>query len=90
MVENNLLWEKVLENVKNSVNSMIYETWFANTSIHNIDNNKITIKVKTDIQKTNLSNRYYEFVQANLYDITHNTYEIDFKTEDELIEKEPE
>jgi len=88
MVNKDLLWENTLAKIKTSVNSMIYETWFIDTSIHSIDNNKITIAVKTDIQKTNLSNRYYEFVQANLYDLTKNTYEIDFKTEEELIEEE--
>ena len=29
-----LLWSKVLENIKESVTSLVYITWFENTKLH--------------------------------------------------------
>lgn len=50
-MNNEILWNKFLEKVKSSVNSMVYSTWFSKTHLLSIDNNKATIVVPLDIHK---------------------------------------
>ena len=84
MVDKDQLWQKFLEKIRPTVNSEIYATWFQNTYINSIDNNKITIVTKLDLQKKWLQNRYYDFIQSNLLEISNTNYELIFKLEDEI------
>ncbi len=84
MVNKDQLWQKFLEKIRPTVNSEIYATWFQNTYINSIDNNKITIVTKLDLQKKWLQNRYYDFIQSNLLEISNTNYELIFKLEDEI------
>ena len=84
MVNKDQLWQKFLEKIRPTVNSEIYATWFQNTYINSIDNNKITIITKLDLQKKWLQNRYYDFIQSNLLEISNTNYELIFKLEDEI------
>ena len=84
MVNKDLLWQKFLEKIRPTVNSEIYATWFQNTYISSIDNNQVTIVTKLDLQKKWLQNRYYDFIQSNLYEISNTNYELIFKLEDEI------
>ena len=88
-MSNELLWNKFLENVKSSVNSMVYSTWFSKTYLLSIDNNKATIVVPLEIHKNRLSTRYQELITSILTKLTGNVYELDFILENEVkIEKE--
>jgi len=84
MVNKDQLWHNFLERIRPTVNSEIYATWFQDTYINSIDNNKITIVTKLDLQKKWLQNRYYDFIQTNLYDISNINYELVFKLEEEI------
>ena len=88
-MSNELLWNKFLENVKSSVNSMVYSTWFSKTYLLSIDNNKATIVVPLEIHKNRLSTSYQELITSILTKLTGNVYELDFILENEVkIEKE--
>ena len=44
-----LLWSKVLENIKVSVTSLVYITWFENTKLLKIENNEAVITFRYSI-----------------------------------------
>ncbi|MBR3660396.1 MAG: chromosomal replication initiator protein DnaA [Bacilli bacterium] len=83
-MSNELLWNKFLENVKSSVNSMVYSTWFSKTYLLSINNNKATIVVPLDIHKNRLSTIYHDLITSILTKITGNIYELEFILEQEI------
>ena len=82
-MNNELLWNKFLENVKNSVNSMVYTTWFSKTYLLSLDNNKAVIVVPLDIHKKRLSESYQELITSILTKLTGSVYDLEFILESE-------
>ena len=88
MLNYDLIWEKLLNNIKQSVNSIMYTTWFQTTKLYKIENGQAIILVKNDIQKSHLRDKYYVFIQSNLFTITNTNYDLIFKNEDDIKEEE--
>lgn len=86
-MNNELLWNKFLEKVKSSVNSMVYSTWFNKTYLYAIDDKKATIVVPFDIHKRRLSESYQDLISGILTQITGNVYDLEFILESEVEEK---
>lgn len=82
-----LLWSKCLAKIKEEVTSIVFTTWFKETSIYKIENNVVTISVPLDIHRKNLQERYLEIIIGTLVEITNNVYDIEFILKNEL--KEP-
>ena len=82
-MSNELLWKKFLENVKNSVNSMVYTTWFSKTYLLSLDNNKAIIVVPLDIHKKRLAESYQDLITSILTKLTGNVYDLEFVLENE-------
>ena len=87
-MSNDLLWKKFLENIKSSVNSMVYSTWFSKTSLASLDNNKATILVPLDIHKKRLSENYQDLISSILTKLTGNVYDLEFVLEQEVERKD--
>ncbi len=80
IMDHDLVWEKVLNNIKTEVNSVIFRTWFFGTKLISLENNKAMIQVSSEIHKTRLQDSYYyNLIQANLYKITNSNYELSFE-----------
>ena len=77
-MNNELLWSKFLESIKNSVNSMVYTTWFSKTYLLSSDNNKAVIVVPLDIHKKRLSESYQDLIISTLTKLTGNVYDLEF------------
>ena len=82
-----LLWNKFLESIKSSVNSMVYSTWFSKTYLYSLDNNKAIIVVPLDIHKKRLNESYSELITSILTKLTGNIYDLEFVLENEIEEK---
>ena len=82
-MNNELLWNKFLENIKSSVNSMVYATWFSKTSLVSLDNNKAVILVPLDIHKKRLNENYQKLIVSILTKLTGNVYDLDFIVEED-------
>lgn len=88
-MSNELLWNKFLESIKSSVNSMVYSTWFSKTYLLSLDNNTATIVVPLDIHKKRLNESYKDLIVGVLTNLTGNVYDLDFILENEVkIQKE--
>ena len=85
-MNNDLLWSKILGKIKEQVTSLVYETWFKDTSIYKIENNTVTIIVPFEIHKKNLSERYLNIIIGALGEITNTIYEVDFILKSEVKE----
>ena len=89
-MSNELLWNKFLENVKSSVNSMVYATWFSKTYLLSLNNNTATIVVPLDIHKKRLNDSYKDLIISILTKLTGNVYELEFILESDVkVKNEP-
>ena len=80
-----LLWSKVLNNIKPTVTSLVYVTWFENTKLYKIDNNEATIIVPMEIHRKHLNEKYLKDIVNALFLETKQTYDIIFILEDEIV-----
>ena len=83
-----LLWSKVLNNIKPTVTSLVYITWFENTKLYKIEDKEVTIIAPSEIHRNRLVNYYVQDIIDALNKETGQIYEINILLEDELVEKE--
>ncbi len=87
------LWKRFLEEIADQVTIQTYNIWFKDLQLINVKDNIINIQVPMDIHKSNLNQKYYNFLENILYGITGINYEIKFYVKDEyqnsLLEKIP-
>lgn len=89
-----ILWTKVLNQIKDEISSISYQTWFSETKLYKLDNNKAYIIVPMPIHKKHLQDNYYNTIVTKLDNITNSSYELFFYLDEEIstleIEKEME
>ena len=49
------LWDQFLNNIKDKISSISYETWFKDTYINRIEDNKVYVIVPMLLHKKNLN-----------------------------------
>ena len=91
-----VLWNKFLETVKQEVSSISYNTWFAETELHDMNNGKARVIVPMPIHKKHLSDSYKEMATRIFNEITGSNFEFEFLLKDEInddnssnVQKEP-
>lgn len=84
------LWGKILEKLKNELNSLTYETWFEDTKLLNIENSIATIIVPIPIQKEHLKDNYNDLIISCFNEIINATIELNFVLEDEIKQEQIE
>lgn len=91
-----VLWNKFLETVKQEVSSISYNTWFAETELHDMNNGKARVIVPMPIHKKHLSDSYKEMATRIFNEVTGSNFEFEFLLKDEIdddnssnVQKEP-
>lgn len=79
-----IIWSNVLELIKNEVTSLSFETWFKDTELHEIKENKAIILVPMAIHKKHLTDKYFDLIKDTLKSITEEVYDIDFILKEEI------
>ena len=83
-----ILWSNFLSSIKDELSSLSYDTWFSETKLNKIVDDKAFVIVPMPIHKRHLQENYYDLIQDRLFDITGSTYEIEFLLEEELKAEE--
>ncbi len=87
-----ILWSKILSQIKDEITSISYQTWFSETKLHELKDGKAYIIVPMPIHKKHLQDNYYEIISNKLDELTNSSYELNFLLEEELstliVEKE--
>ena len=84
-----VLWSKVLDNIKSELASLPFDTWFSETKLEKLENNKAYIVVPMAIHKKHLINNYSDLIKDNLFKLTDVNYDFVLILNEE-IEKEDE
>ena len=84
-MEIDILWTKILDQLKNELPSVSYQTWFEDTKLYELKNGVATILVPLAIHKAHINTHY----RALLIDCFNNEInaqiEVEFLLQDELI-----
>ena len=87
-----ILWSKILEQIKDEISSISYQTWFKETKLYELKDEKAYIIVPMPIHKKHLQENYYETISSKLNELTDSSYELLFLLEEEIstiiVEKE--
>lgn len=84
-----ILWSKFLTQIKEELTSLSFDTWFADTRLHKIDNGKAYIIVPMPIHKKHLLDNYYDLITKTLNEITNNNLELVLLLKEEIEEIVP-
>ncbi len=80
-----ILWSKFLDSIKDDLSSLSYSTWFQDTKLYRLEDNKAYIVVPMPIHKKHLMDNYSELISNKLIEITGTTYDLVFILEEEII-----
>lgn len=79
------LWDKFLEAISEKISPISYETWFKDTYINSIVDNKVIVVVPMQLHKKNLSENYKDLIVETFNEITGTNFEFEFLLEEEVI-----
>ncbi len=82
-----VVWNKILSNLKEELSSLSYDTWFEETKLYSLENGEAVIIVPMPIHKKHLQDQYIDIITENLNLITGNDYEIEFLLQEEIEEE---
>ena len=77
------LWVNFLDEVKESISSLSYETWFKDTKLVSLHNNVATILVPMLVHKKHLLENYKDIIEEKFRNITGVEVSFNFLLEDE-------
>ena len=86
-MDESIIWSKFLEQIKDELNSLSYDTWFADTELYKLDNGIAIIIVPMPIHKKHLADKYGTIISAKLAEITGSNYELKLLLKEEIEEE---
>ena len=88
-MNNEILWNKVLDEIRPKVNEMVYVTWFKPIKLYKIENNMATIIVPQKIHQKHIEETYSDFIKSALAKVTNNICDFELVLEKDIqIEQE--
>jgi len=79
-----IIWSNFLNSIKNELTSLAFETWFKQTELYELKDNRAIIIVPMQLYKKHLSDNYLNLIKDILKQITDIEYEIEFLLEEEI------
>ncbi len=87
MDNNSILWSKILEKIKNEINSLSFQTWFEETQLYELKNGVAKILVPYALHKDHLANNYKKLITSSFIEETGQTVELEFLIQEEIEEE---
>lgn len=83
-MENKVLWNNCLDKIKKELSPITFDTWFSETKIHNIVENKVTLTVPMHVVKKMLLENYNDLIEETFTEISGTNFKFDYLTEQEI------
>ena len=87
-MDNSELWNRILEKVKSEINSLSYDTWFAETKLYKIEHGIASIIVPFAFHKRHLLENYKKLITSLFIEEIGENLELEFLIEEEISEDE--
>lgn len=81
-----IIWSKLLDTLKEKLTSLSYNTWFKETELYKLSNNKAYIIVPMTVHKKHITDNFSEMISSILYDLTNTNYDLIFLLKEEVEE----
>ena len=78
------LWNSFLENIKTKISKISYDTWFADSKLYEIKDNKAIVVVATHMHKKNLKENYSDIIEEVFTEVSGSNFKFKFVLEEEL------
>jgi len=79
-----ILWSNLLNQIKEELTSLSYTTWFSDTKLYKLDNEKAYIIVPMPIHKKHLIDNYSTLITSKLTELTGANYELIMLLKEEI------
>ena len=83
----NKIWETFLKRMEGTLASVSYDTWFKNTKLISLQDDKAIVQVPMNIHKKHLKESYNEIIEEIFTDITGTNFQMEYYLEEELNSK---
>lgn len=85
-MSNKELWNNFLENIKNEITNVSFETWFNedDTKFYSFENGVVTIVVKEDFIRKHLESNYLDIITDGMYKVTNTNVTVNIVLESEI------
>lgn len=80
----NNIWDEALKKFKENLSSIVYDTWFSETELLDLNNNIAKIKVPTHVHKKYIKENYNDLVCEIFNDIVGSNFQFEYYTEEEI------
>ena len=80
----NTIWNLFLEKVKNELDPILYETWFMDTKLYELNDNTAKVIVPMQVHKKHLKENYNTIVEEIFTEITGTIFKFEYLLEDEI------
>ena len=90
MNNNSILWSKILEKIKNEINSLSFQVWFEETKLYNFSNGVAKILVPYALHKDHLATNYKKLITSCFIEEVGENVELEFLIEEEIEEEKNE
>ena len=71
------IWVKVLDIIRKELNPVSFSTWFSDTKIHEITDDKVTIIVQMPLHKRMFTSNYYDLISDAFTSVLGKDIDID-------------
>ncbi len=80
----NTIWETLLNRIEKAVAPVSYNTWFRDTKLVSLKDDKAIVQVPLEIHKKHLKDSYNDMIEEIFTDITGTNFQIEYRLKDEL------
>ena len=87
-MNNQDIWNQVLNSISEEINSLSFQTWFEETELYKLDKNIAKIIVPYAIHKNHIMTNYKNLIIEKLYQYTNTYYEIDLLLKEDIVEND--
>ena len=78
------IWENFLEAIKTKISKISFDTWFANTILYELKDNKAIVIVKMHMQKKQLQENYNDLIEEVFTEISGSNFKFEYLLEEEI------
>ena len=80
----NTIWNLFLEKMNNELDPILYDTWFSETKLYDLDNGIAKIIVPMPVHKKHLKENYNDIVEEVFTEITGTNFKFEYLLEEEI------
>ncbi len=78
------IWNSFLQKMENNISPMSYNTWFKETKLISLKDNKAIVQVPMAIHKKHLKESYNDLIEETFTEITGTIFQMEYYLEEEL------